>query len=91
MLDAGEGDSNVVDLCLAPLTADGSYDKSSGGERAYRRFLIDTGKRSDARLENIKRVLKNFKQPLVVKNSGSTDDPGKPFLDMFQACICGQS
>jgi RNA 3'-terminal phosphate cyclase len=80
----------VVDLCIAPLAADGSYDRSPEVGRPYRRFLIDTGIEKTGHLENIKRVLKTFKQPLVVTTSGGTDNPGTPYVDMFQAGLCDQ-
>lgn len=91
MLVASFGDSNVIDLCRARVSATNEYEDvfaSDGVTQVptYQRILCDTGPSVEC-LNNIVRVLKEFGWPKLVKTGGG---PLKPFgfdeavLDLLQ-------
>lgn len=84
MLDGGHGDSNIIDLCVQDLNADGSYKAE-----AYQRFLIDTGPGNNEGLENIKRVIKTYKLPKV--KGGHAPGETNPILKMIQVSSSSRS
>lgn len=80
MLDAGHGDSNIIDICSENLNQNGQYASSS----SWQRYLIDTGPDDATIRENLIRVIVSYKQPKGPGGDPALPPNRQPKLSMMQ-------